>query len=455
MKRDYSGLQNGSDIRGVAIEGENPRTLGPEEAFCLSAAFGKWLSDRCGKAPAELKIAVGHDSRLSAGSLKEHVCRGLAFLGAKALDCGLASTPAMFMATQFAAYDCDGAIMITASHLPQDRNGFKYFSREGGLDKEDISAILKAAAQLEPGTEFPPAAAEKAELMSTYCAFLREKIEKEVGGKQPLAGLKIVVDAGNGAGGFYALNVLAPLGADVSGSQFLEPDGSFPNHQPNPENKEAMASICQAVLDNHADLGLIFDTDVDRSSAVDKNGREINRNAIVAMAAALIAPEHPGTTVVTDSITSDELTEYLEKCLGLKHLRFRRGYRNVINKAIELNRQGIDSQLAIETSGHAAYLHLILGLLTCRTDCTGDQSQYQERPCGTVIESVCHQPYLLSNKTLIGPINYVAAATIWLPSVLHWAKPSLLTRPRHTASPRPSALPKNIHIHPSPSTAAE
>lgn len=355
MKRDYSGLQNGSDIRGVAIEGENPRTLGPEEAFRLSAAFGKWLSDRCGKAPAEMKIAVGHDSRLSAGSLKEHVCRGLAFLGAKALDCGLASTPAMFMATQFAAYDCDGAIMITASHLPQDRNGFKYFSREGGLDKEDISAILKSAAQLEPGTEIAPAAAEKAELMSTYCAFLREKIEKEVGGKQPLAGLKIVVDAGNGAGGFYALNVLAPLGADVSGSQFLEPDGSFPNHQPNPENKEAMASICQAVLDNHADLGLIFDTDVDRSSAVDKNGREINRNAIVAMAAALIAPEHPGTTVVTDSITSDELTEYLEKCLGLKHLRFRRGYRNVINKAIELNRQGIDSQLAIETSGHAAY----------------------------------------------------------------------------------------------------
>ena len=191
--------------------------------------------------------------------------------------------------------------------------------------------------------------------MSTYCAFLREKIEKEVGVKQPLAGLKIVVDAGNGAGGFYALNVLAPLGADVSGSQFLEPDGSFPNHQPNPENKEAMASICRAVLDSRADLGLIFDTDVDRSSAVDKNGREINRNAIVAMAAALIAPEHPGTTVVTDSITSDELTEYLEKCLGLKHLRFKRGYRNVINKAIELNRQGIDSQLAIETSGHAAY----------------------------------------------------------------------------------------------------
>ena len=116
-----------------------------------------------------------------------------------------------------------------------------------------------------------------------------------------------------------------------------------------------MESIRQAVIQNKADLGLIFDTDVDRSSAVDQNGREISRNAIVAMAAALIAKEHPGTTVVTDSITSDQLTEYLEQCLGLKHLRYKRGYRNVINKAMELNEHGIDSQLAIETSGHAAY----------------------------------------------------------------------------------------------------
>ena len=180
-------------------------------------------------------------------------------------------------------------------------------------------------------------------------------MDSQTNREKPLAGLKIVVDAGNGAGGFYATKILEPLGADVSASQFLEPEGSFPNHAPNPENKEAMASICRRVVESGADLGLIFDTDVDRSSAVDKNGKEISRNGIVAMAAALIAREHPGTTVVTDSITSDELTEYLEQCLGLKHLRFKRGYKNVINKSIELNEEGIDSQLAIETSGHAAY----------------------------------------------------------------------------------------------------
>jgi phosphomannomutase len=141
--------------------------------------------------------------------------------------------------------------------------------------------------------------------MAEYCAHLRNIIIEGVGaGEKPLEGMKIVVDAGNGGGGFYATEVLAPLGADVSDSQFLEPDGMFPNHAPNPENKEAMKAITSKVLEVGADFGLIFDTDVDRSSAVDKNGREIARNGIVAMAAALVAEEHPETTIVTDSITS-------------------------------------------------------------------------------------------------------------------------------------------------------
>ena len=115
-----------------------------------------------------------------------------------------------------------------------------------------------------------------------------------------------------------------------------------------------MASVSMRTLTSQSDLGLIFDTDVDRSAAVDSRGREIARNGIVAMAAALVAEDHPGTTVVTDSITSRQLTAFLEKDLGLKHLRFKRGYRNVINKAVELNDSGTDCQLAIETSGHAA-----------------------------------------------------------------------------------------------------
>jgi phosphomannomutase len=170
----------------------------------------------------------------------------------------------------------------------------------------------------------------------------------------PLKGLKIIVDAGNGAGGFFADKVLKPLGADISGSQFLNPDGSFPNHVPNPEDKKAMESIKEAVLRNNADFGIIFDTDVDRAGAVDKNGKEINRNRIVALMSSIVLEEHPASVIVTDSITSDELKIFIEEKLGGVHRRFKRGYKNVINEAIKLNNEGYESYLAIETSGHGA-----------------------------------------------------------------------------------------------------
>ena len=361
MGADFKKLQNGSDIRGVALEGVagEPVNLGKDEAAALTHGFVKWLCEKTGKAAEALTVSVGTDSRISRDMLREAVTEAFLADGLKVYDCGMASTPAMFMSTVFPEYNCDGAVMITASHLPFNRNGFKYFDKEGGLNKQDIAQIISYAEAGESCCHNESGQMVKADLIDTYSSFLRKKIIDEVDSQEnrekPLMGLKIVVDAGNGAGGFYAAKILEPLGADVSASQFLEPDGSFPNHAPNPENKEAMASICRRVVESGADLGLIFDTDVDRSSAVDRNGKEISRNGIVAMAAALISKEHPGTTVVTDSITSDELTEYLEKCLGLKHLRFKRGYKNVINKSIELNGQGIDSQLAIETSGHAAY----------------------------------------------------------------------------------------------------
>jgi phosphomannomutase len=144
------------------------------------------------------------------------------------------------------------------------------------------------------------------------------------------------------------------LGADTTGSQFLEPDGTFPNHVPNPEDREAMAAICQAVVDNRADFGIIFDTDVDRSAAVDDRGRELNRNRLIALISAIVLREHPGSTVVTDSITADGLTQFIEEDLQGVHHRFKRGYKNVIDEAIRLNEAGQESWLAIETSGHGA-----------------------------------------------------------------------------------------------------
>ncbi len=115
-----------------------------------------------------------------------------------------------------------------------------------------------------------------------------------------------------------------------------------------------MRSVCGAVIRSKADLGVIFDTDVDRAGAVDEKGEEINRNRLIAIASAIALEHCPGGTIVTDSVTSDGLKEYIEKTLGGRHRRFKRGYRNVIDEAIRLNRAGVDCPLAMETSGHAA-----------------------------------------------------------------------------------------------------
>lgn len=373
MKKNYKKLQNGSDIRGISltgVPGELPN-LTPDEAKDIARGFLIWLCRKTGKQVKDIKIAIGRDPRVSGKRLLDGLMDGFGPYGITAYDCGLASTPAMFMATLFPEFKCDGGIMITASHLPYNRNGFKFFTEDGGLDKADIAEILKLAEDDNAGVDIigEPTnsdgythrlgqrifAAESANLMSLYCNHLKKLIVDGVQqGEKPLEGMKIVVDAGNGSGGFFAKKVLAPLGADISASQFLDPDGTFPHHAPNPENEDAMHSVAMKTLSSGADFGLIFDTDVDRSAAVDSRGREIARNGIVAMAAALVAEEHPGTTIVTDSITSRQLHSFIEDKLGLKHLRFKRGYKNVINKSKELNEQGIDSQLAIETSGHAA-----------------------------------------------------------------------------------------------------
>ncbi len=351
---DYKFLKSGTDVRGIASDlGGKAVELTDKAVYDIMAAFAVWCVNKFSKPANELKIALGHDSRITADRIAEAAKSALTAAGVTVLDCGLASTPAMFMTT--VDLGTDAAVQITASHHPFDRNGLKFFIPSGGLEGSDISEILAIAENEEELISEAAGEVVPTDYMTDYAARLRDMIIREVNkGEKPLDGYHIVVDAGNGVGGFYANNVLSPLGADISGSQFLDPDGMFPNHIPNPENLEAINSICAAVKANDADFGVIFDTDVDRAGCVDGDGVEINRNRLIAIASYIALGGKKGGTIVTDSVTSDGLKKYIECDLGGKHYRYRRGYKNVINKAIELCEQGIDCPLAIETSGHAA-----------------------------------------------------------------------------------------------------
>ena len=348
---DYQSLKSGTDIRGDAL-GEKA-VLTNEVALCIGGAFITWLSERTGKHPGALTVAIGRDSRLTGPALLAACAEGMARTGAQVWDYGMCTTPAMYMSLLTEGFKADASIMVTASHHPYYRNGLKFFLPEGGVSATDISMILSIAASTAP-VDGPHPAVQKRDFLPVYKQQLMDRMRRglDTDVACPLLGLQVVVDAGNGAGGFYE-EMLREMGAWTEGSQFLEPDGHFPNHIPNPENEQAMAAISQAVVRVGADLGVIFDADCDRAAIVDAAGREINRNRLIALISAILLDKEPGATIVTDSVTSSGLAQFITEWGGV-HYRYKRGYRNVIDEAVRLNAAGIDCPLAIETSGHAA-----------------------------------------------------------------------------------------------------
>ncbi len=347
-KQELLTLRNGTDVRGTAVAGveNDPVTLTDEAVTLIAKAFFVWAGEKLGKKPT---VAIGHDSRLSSPHIASLAAQAIAGTGGNAVLTGLSSTPSMFMLLQ-SDFGADASVMVTASHLPYQKNGLKFFLGDGGLEGKDVEEVLLLASE----GAFPSGQGSVTEksYLAEYAKGLVSLVRNACGEEQPLAGKRVLVDAGNGAGGFYCDLVLQPLGADTTGSQFLDPDGRFPNHIPNPENAEAMKSVSEAVVKNKADFGIIFDTDVDRAGAVAPDGEEINRNRLIALISAILLRERAGT-IVTDSVTSDGLAEFI-RLKGGVHKRFKRGYKNVINESKRLNAEGVYSPLAIETSGHAA-----------------------------------------------------------------------------------------------------
>ncbi|KAL5994604.1 hypothetical protein ACLOJK_024657 [Asimina triloba] len=362
-------LQNGSDIRGVALEGEKGRRvdLTPQAVQAIGESFGEWVMDGLdGVASAgHVRVSVGRDPRLSGPALAVALFKGLASAGCLVLDMGLATTPACFMSTLLQPFAYDASIMMTASHLPYTRNGLKFFTSKGGLNSTDVEDICERAARKYanwvikgPSINMRPASAPtRVDFMSAYSHHLRTIIKERVNHPlhydTPLKGFKIVVNAGNGSGGFFTWDVLEKLGADTTGSLNLEPDGMFPNHIPNPEDKTAMSLTRAAVLECGAHLGIVFDTDVDRSGVVDEAGNTINGDRLIALMASIVLREFPGTTIVTDARASVSLTQFITS-RGGHHCLYRVGYRNVIDKGIHLNKDGIETHLMMETTGHGA-----------------------------------------------------------------------------------------------------
>ena len=319
-------LQNGAEIRG------SEALLTDEFARRIGYVFAQWLAERLGTTTDRLTLAVGRDSRHSGPRLKAALIRGMTAADCDVFDCDLCTTPAMYMATVAPETHANGAIMVTGSHYSFDRNGFKFILREGHLSAEDVTGLIERAER----AEIPERLVRKIDFLEIYAERLRQMVRRrlEDDALKPLLGLHVVVDAGGGAGGFYA-DVLESLGAYVDGSLYLAPDGEFAGHSPNPESADALEAVARAVVENEADLGVIFDPDCDRAAIVDQAGRVIHRNRLIALTSAILLDESAGGTIVTDSVTSSGLNQFITEWGGT-HYRYKRGHRNVIDEAVRL-----------------------------------------------------------------------------------------------------------------------
>ncbi len=286
---DWRKLRSGSDIRGNADQ------LTDDFAERIGYVFAQWVARKFGTTSDKIKLAVGHDSRHSGPRLKEALIRGMKAADCDVLDCGMCTTPAMFMVCVEESTRANGSIMITASHHPSEKNGFKFITRDGGLDSASVQELIEAAAV----AEIPDPLVKEVDFLSTYTASLGDMVRRRLNDAslKPLLGLHVVVDAGNGAGGFYA-RFLEDLGAEIEGSQFLDPDGSFPNHIPNPEDAAAMESLSRAVLQNRADLGVIF---MDSGGYLNMCGHGSIGVCSMAVDTGMVKVEEPFTHVTLDT----------------------------------------------------------------------------------------------------------------------------------------------------------
>jgi len=318
------------DIRGIAA-GDNPQ-LTPEVALLVGKALGTYLPRHFGSE----RIFVGADNRLTSGPLKSAVIKGLASTGLPVTDIGEVLTPTVY----FASASCAGAgagVMVTGSHLDTRYNGIKMAYGKLALAGQQIQDLLQIIAE-ESFAQGAASVSEDADMIHKHMSAIQSKVSMA----KPL---KVVLDAGNGLSGTYVPPVLAALGLDVE-CMYCEPDGTFPNHLPNPEDPEMTRDLEAKVVELGADLGLSFDGDSDRCGFIDNHGHHIAADRLLALLARDLLSRHPGTPVVFDVKASQALPDEISKYGGVP-VMWKSGHSLMKQKMNE-----IGSLLGGEVSGH-------------------------------------------------------------------------------------------------------
>ncbi len=313
------------DIRGVA-----DKDFADPIMADLSQAIGTYLRRKC----AARSVVVGRDCRVSSERVAARLREGLAKCGLRVIDVGLVPTPLLYFSIH--ELRTDAGIMVTGSHNPPEYNGFKIGVGAGTLYGSQIQCIreIMDSGDFMSGVGFQ----ESKEVVEAYFQKVTEGI------RHPLD-LKVVVDSGNGMGGIVAPELFRRLGCEVI-ELFSEPDGTFPNHHPDPTVAENLADCIAKVKSTGADIGVGFDGDADRIGAVDPSGRVIYGDELLTLYARQVLKENPGATVISDVKASHRLFDDIAKHGG-RPILWKTGHSLIKAKMKEEH-----ALLAGEMSGH-------------------------------------------------------------------------------------------------------
>jgi phosphomannomutase len=331
------------DIRGFVDQNmTEPVLLEIGEAFgTFLGALGAARDGRPGT------VAVGRDIRLSSVRFAGALIEGLRRTGADVVDIGMVPTPLVYFAVNTLPTDAGAA--VTASHNPPEYNGLKLRKRDPSLpnglplEPDEVQAVRRLAqqgpARRGPGDRtMAMGTVRETDVAEAYIAYVRQRITLP-------RRLKVVVDAGNGAAGPVAVGVLEAIGCDVV-PLYCEPDGTFPNHMPDPLKAENLRDLVASVKETGADLGIALDGDGDRLGVVDDQGKILEADRYLILLARNALREHPGGRIVFDVKCSMALIEEIRK-MGGEPVMSRTGYPNIMAR-----RREVGAILAGELSGH-------------------------------------------------------------------------------------------------------
>ncbi len=326
-------------FREYDIRGTFPEELNRETAHQLGLALGTYYQKH-----QVGRISVGRDCRLSSPELSKGLIGGLTQSGMDVIDLGMVPTPLVYFSQHH--LDLEGGVQITGSHNPSDFNGFKICLKKSSIHGQEIRKIreIVSSGDFSKGT----GRIETLDVVKPYLSFLEGNIQA---GPNPC---RVVVDAGNGAGGPVAVNAYRNMGVEVI-PLFCEPDGRFPNHHPDPTIPEHLQSMILKVSETAADLGIAFDGDADRIGVVGPYGHIVWGDLLMIVFARDLLSRYPGACIIGEVKCSQSLYDDIEK-RGGRGIMWKAGHSLIKSKMKE---EG--ALLAGEMSGHLFFAERYFG----------------------------------------------------------------------------------------------